>query len=58
MRHADVRERERRLKSEAKNYVSEANPAVGWGPDGFAVWAGRARALPAERERRKTEREK
>src|SRR6188472_1133350 len=26
--------------------VSEANPAVGWDPDGFAGRAGRARALP------------
>jgi len=26
--------------------VSAANPADGWGPDGFAGGAGRARALP------------
>jgi uncharacterized protein (DUF1501 family) len=28
--------------------VSEANPAAGWGPDGSAGGAGRARALPGE----------
>jgi hypothetical protein len=28
---------------------SEATPAVGWGPDGFAGGAGRARALPGEK---------
>ena len=34
-----------------KSFVSEANFAEGWDPDGFAGRAGRARALTGERAR-------
>jgi hypothetical protein len=38
------------LKVRSEHFVSEANLAVGWDPDGSAGGAGRARALPEKLE--------